>query len=175
MYKIIELFFSFFKIGAFSFGGGYAMLPFIEKEIIDNHKWLTDSQFIDLLALSQSSPGPIATNSATFVGYMQAGFLGSLISTLGVIGFSLIVLNLLCPYFQKYKNHPKFESVFFVLRPITLGFILASCISTYPKAITNFKSQIIFLISFFTLYFLKKIHPVWVILSFGALGILFKF
>ncbi|MDU7905379.1 MAG: chromate transporter, partial [Peptostreptococcaceae bacterium] len=80
MSKVLMLFLTFFKIGSFSFGGGYAMLPFIQQEFIDKFKFITNQEFLDLLALSQSTPGPIAINSATFIGYKVSGFWGSLAS-----------------------------------------------------------------------------------------------
>ena len=82
MNLLIQLFISFFKIGAFSFGGGYAMLPLLEKELIDKHQWISTSDFIDILAISEMTPGPISINSATFLGYKVAGVLGAIFSTL---------------------------------------------------------------------------------------------
>ncbi|NLV89566.1 MAG: chromate transporter, partial [Tissierellia bacterium] len=93
MENLIKLFISFFKIGAFSFGGGYAMLPLIKEEIIDVHGWLTNTEFIDIIAISEMTPGPIAINSATFLGYKVAGVLGSVVATIAVVLPSFIVMS----------------------------------------------------------------------------------
>ena len=96
MSEIILLFLIFLKIGAFSFGGGYAMLPFIQQEFISKYHFITNQEFLDLLAISQSTPGPVAINSATFVGFKTAGFFGSLAATIGVTIFALIGLTIIC-------------------------------------------------------------------------------
>lgn len=85
MKSIIELFLTFLKIGAFSFGGGYVMLPFIQREIVEGHQWLSQAEFIDVIGISQVTPGPIATNASTYVGYNVGGFWGALAGTTGVI------------------------------------------------------------------------------------------
>src|SRR5690554_6415833 len=103
---LLQLFASFFKIGAFSFGGGYAMLPLLEKEFIDKHNWLTTADFIDILAISEMTPGPIAINSATFLGYNVAGILGAIVSTLAVVLPSFIIITLMFKFIRKFKSSP---------------------------------------------------------------------
>src|SRR5690554_3236556 len=93
MRTLIELFISFFKIGAFSFGGGYAMLPLIKEETIEIHGWLTNAEFIDILAISEMTPGPIAINAATFLGYRVSGVIGSIVATIAVSLPSFIVMG----------------------------------------------------------------------------------
>ena len=90
----IQLFLTFFKIGAFSFGGGYAMIPFIQREVIDKHNWINLSNFSDIIGISQMTPGPVAVNTATFVGYKLAGVLGSFSATLGITVVSFILITL---------------------------------------------------------------------------------
>ncbi|WP_236877919.1 chromate transporter [Clostridioides difficile] len=107
MSEIILLFLIFLKIGAFSFGGGYAMLPFIQQEFISKYHFITNQEFLDLLAISQSTPGPVAINSATFVGFKTAGFFGSLAATVGVTIFALIGLTIISKLFSKFKNNKK--------------------------------------------------------------------
>lgn len=104
MHNIVKLFLSFFKIGAFSFGGGYAMLPLMKETVIDQHKWLTNSEFIDILAISEMTPGPIAINMATFLGYRVSGILGSIVATLSVILPSFIVMSLIFYFMNKFKD-----------------------------------------------------------------------
>ena len=130
MSKVLMLFLTFFKIGSFSFGGGYAMLPFIQQEFIDKFKFITNQEFLDLLALSQSTPGPIAINSATFIGYKVSGFWGSLASSIGVVIFSVLGLTIIAKLFDKFRENEKVSRVLSVLQPITLGFILAAVYSS---------------------------------------------
>ncbi len=103
---LIRLFWEFFKIGAFTFGGGYAMIPLIEKEIVNKYHWLTLEQFTDLIAISEMTPGPVAVNSATFVGYKVAKFWGAVASTLGVILPSFLVIWAIAFVFFQFQNNP---------------------------------------------------------------------
>ncbi|SHH26161.1 chromate transporter [Tepidibacter thalassicus] len=176
MYKILSLFkifIAFFKIGAFSFGGGYAMLPFIEREIIKLKGWLTYKEFLDVLAISQASPGPIAINSATFIGYKYYYILGSIFATLGVISFSIICMNILSPALEKYKDNKHLSKILKFLKPITVGFILSSAYSTFNKSIFDLYSFMIFLLSFILLNS-KKVHPIIIIIGFGLAGTILK-
>ncbi|MBQ1988903.1 MAG: chromate transporter, partial [Clostridia bacterium] len=90
--KALQLFLTFFKIGAFTFGGGYAMIPLIQKEVVEEKKWITDDDILEIIAIAESTPGPIAINSATFVGYRVCGFWGSFFSTLGVVLPSFVII-----------------------------------------------------------------------------------
>lgn len=103
MGTLIKLFISFFKIGAFSFGGGYAMLPLIEEEIIQVHNWLTATEFIDIIAVSEMTPGPIAVNSGTFLGYKIAGVIGSVVATTAVVLPSFLVMTLIFIFINRFK------------------------------------------------------------------------
>ena len=131
MSEIILLFLIFLKIGAFSFGGGYAMLPFIQQEFISKYHFITNQEFLDLLAISQSTPGPVAINSATFVGFKTAGFFGSLAATIGVTIFALIGLTIISKLFSKFKNNknkPKqvrnYSSFLYFNHPTVIFFLL---------------------------------------------------
>ncbi len=171
--NIVNLFLSFLKISAFSFGGGYAMLPFLEREIIHSKKWLSYKEFLDVLALSQASPGPIAINAATFIGYKQEFILGSIFATLGVISFSILCMNMISPAMEKYKENKYLSKILRILRPITIGFILASAYSTFNKSILDMYSFLLFIFSF-ALLFSKKIHPIFIIIGSGIVGIILK-
>lgn len=170
---LFDLFIVFFKIGAFSFGGGYAMLPFIEKEVIQIKEWLSFKEFLDLLAISQATPGPIAINSATFIGYKVQGILGGVTATVGLTIFSIICMNVISPALEKYKNSKHVLKLFNTLKPITIGFILSSAYSTYTKSILSINSFIIFCISLILL-FTKKIHPVLILIGFGIINVILK-
>ena len=174
MSKIILLFLIFLKIGAFSFGGGYAMLPFIQQEFINKYHFITNQEFLDLLAISQSTPGPIAINSATFVGFKTAGFWGSLAASVGVVIFSLIGLTIISHLLDKFKNNKKVENLLTVLRPITLGFILAAAVSSGKEITWGAYDIIAFLVA---LYLLKKekVGSIAIVFIFGAIGIFMAF
>ena len=92
--SLIQLFWAFFKIGLFTFGGGYAMIPLIQREVVENKKWVTDDEILGIIAIAESTPGPIAINSATFIGYKTCGFFGSLFATIGVVLPSFIIINI---------------------------------------------------------------------------------
>ena len=92
MKELWSIFLTFMKIGAFTFGGGYAMIPLIQKEAVENHKWVTDEDILNVVAIAESTPGPIAINAATFVGYQVAGFTGAVVATLGVVLPSFLII-----------------------------------------------------------------------------------
>jgi chromate transporter len=128
-----ELFWSFFKIGFISFGGGYAMIPVIEQEALA-HQWMTETQFAEGVALAGMSPGPIATNSAIYVGYHSAGVIGSVVAALGIILPSVIVIVLISAFFYKLHEHKVVKASFYGLRPIIVALIL---FAGYRLAIAN--------------------------------------
>ncbi len=165
----MKLFASFFKIGAFSFGGGYAMLPLIEEEIIA-HGWLTTKEFIDILAIAEMTPGPIAINSATFLGYKLAGVLGSITATFAVVLPSFIVMSLIVHFVVKFKNSPYVGWIFAGIRPIVLGLIGAAAVTVGKNAFIDIKSVLIAMIIFYAVSF-KKLNPIFSILLAGIMGI----
>lgn len=123
--KIIQLLWSFCKIGSFTFGGGFAMVPLIEREMIDRKGWVKRSEFLELLALAQSAPGPIALNMAVFVGYRVAGYRGALASVAGVVFPSFVVILLIAIYFVSFRQNPAVEAVFKGMRPAVVALIMA--------------------------------------------------
>ncbi len=169
MNLILNIFLTFFKIGAFSFGGGYAMIPFIEKEMVKTHGWITTKEFIDVLAISQMTPGPIAVNSSTFVGYKIAGVLGSISGTIGVILTSFTLMTILANYISKVKDSQALKSVFLGIRPAVLGLILSAAYSVSHEAITDFKGVIISAAVLIAILKLK-IHPILTIILSGIVG-----
>lgn len=143
----LQLFYVFFKIGLFSFGGGYAVLSLIQKEVVEKFNWISVSEFTEIVALSQVTPGPIAINSATYIGYTVTGnVFGSIFTTLGVVMPSFFVLSILVMFLNKYKNSLVIERAFKALRPVVLGLILAAGLSLLkPENFIDIKSYIIFL------------------------------
>ena len=120
-----ELFLVFFKIGAFTFGGGYAMIPLIRNEVVKKKRWLNDNEFMDMLAIAQSIPGPIALNTALFVGNKRLGFKGSLFSAAGIILPSFIIILLIAILFSQFSDNPIVERIFKGIRPAVVALIAA--------------------------------------------------
>lgn len=168
---VLDLFVTFFKIGALGFGGGLAMLPYIEQQVSHYHNWLTEGEFLDLLAIAQSTPGPIAINSSTFVGFRTAGVIGAIVACIGVVFFAVFAINLLSSFLDKNVENPRVKQLFLTLRPITVGLILAAAFSTGQKVLVDWPSVGIALVAFFLLSRFK-LHPIVVVLSFGAVGAL---
>ncbi|MDO4589112.1 MAG: chromate transporter [Fusobacterium sp.] len=142
----LQLFLVFFKIGLFSFGGGYTVLSLIQKDVVEEFCWITTGEFTEIVALSQVTPGPIAINSATYIGYKVTGnVFGSMFTTLGVVLPSFIVLALILMFLHRFKNSLVVERAFKALRPAVLGLILAAGLSLLkPENFVDTKSYIIF-------------------------------
>lgn len=118
-----ELFYAFFKIGLFTVGGGYASLPLIENEVVHSQGWLTIQEYMDIVTISQITPGPIAINSATFVGTKVAGILGAVIATVGTVAPSIIIALILAKVYYKYRNVTVMQGVLMGLRPAVVALI----------------------------------------------------
>jgi len=135
----LKLLFSFIKIGLFSFGGGYAMIPLIQKEI-EMYGWISPSEFVDIIAIAEMTPGPVAVNSATFVGYKAAGLMGSVVATIGVALPSLILILAVSEFFFKFQNNPINNMIFYGVRPVITGMIAAAGVFVAETAI--FKTEV---------------------------------
>lgn len=170
---IFELFITFFKIGLFTFGGGYAMLPLIQEEMIA-HNWIAVDQFLDIVAVSQMTPGAIAINNATFVGYKLAGIPGIIATTFGVISPSLIIITIVATLMKKFSDHPYVEAAWTGIRPAVVGLIMVAVISLGKEAITSYQGIIIAIISLL-LIAKFKLHPILVIVVSGFLGFSFGY
>lgn len=184
----LQLFYTFFKIGLFGFGGGYAMLSMIQGEVVTRYGWLTPQEFTDIVAISQMTPGPIGINSATYVGYTtiaeqygtSMGVLGSSIATFAVVLPSFILMLTISKFFLKYQKHPSVEAVFSGLRPAVVG-LLASAALVLMNA-ENFSSPdedmysfiisiIIFLVAFIGTRKYKA-NPILMIIACGIAGLI---
>lgn len=165
-----KLIWTFFKIGAFSFGGGYAMLPFIEREIVNNNKWINSSQFLDIIGISQMTPGPIAINSATFVGYKVSGILGSISATIGVVLMSFILVSIVQKTMVKFKESTIIKNGLLGMRPILIALIINAFFSLAKSAYLDWQSVVITLITAGALLS-KKIHPILTIVLAAVLGV----
>ena len=177
----LQLFYTFFKIGLFGFGGGYAMLSMIQGEVVTRYGWLTSQEFTDIVAISQMTPGPIGINSATYVGFTATGSVwGSIIATLAVVLPSFILMLAISKFFLKYQKHPVVEAVFNGLRPAVVG-LLASAALVLMNA-ENFSSPkedmysfiiscLIFLVAFIGTR-KYKINPILMIVVCGIAGLI---
>lgn len=180
---LLELFLTFFKIGAFTFGGGYAMLPFIQKEVIA-HAWLTEEELINFIAVSESTPGPFAVNVSTYVGTETAGIPGALCATLGVILPSFLIILIVAHCYAKFSKSRIVNGCMTGLRPAVIGMIAAAVLSTgktvfFPKGtgfdlatltgISFIGCAVIFAVMLFLA--LKKKHPIMIIALSALAGI----
>jgi len=174
----LKLFLSFFKIGLFSFGGGYAMIPLIQKEI-ETNGWLTHRQFIDIIAVSQVTPGPIAVNSATFVGYKVAGLGGALISTIGVALPTFILAVILSKIVKNAAQNPILQGMLHGVRPVVLSLISLAAVYVANEVLFSsaqylgieWASVLLIVISFFAVIKFK-VHPILLIFLAGFAGLL---
>lgn len=177
----LKLFWAFFQVGLFSIGGGYAALPLIQQQIVDNYGWLSVTEFADLIVIAESTPGPIALNAATFVGTQIAGLGGAIIATIGFITPSAIIISLLYFLYRRYKNLRFVSDALKGLRPAVVGFIAAAAMtvlkltffsnSAATVGLINIASIVIFTLALFILRKFKA-KPILVMLGSGILGLL---
>ena len=131
--RIRTLFLTFFKIGAFTFGGGYAMIPLIQREIVEKHGWMTDEDILDIFAIAESTPGPIAINSATFVGWRVAGFWGAALATTGVVLPSFVIILLISFLLTGFADIPAVQYAFFGIRAGVMALLMKALWTMYKK------------------------------------------
>lgn len=180
----LQLFYTFFKIGLFGFGGGYAMISMIQGEVVTRHEWLSSNEFTDIIAISQMTPGPIGINSATYVGYSAVvnagyshavGILGSTIATVSVVLPSFILMVLISKFFLKYQKHPIIASVFEGLRPGVVGLLAAAALVLMNRenfGTYNWKilTSIILFAGTFIASYRYKVNPILLIVICGIIG-----
>lgn len=177
----LQLFYTFSKIGLFGFGGGYAMLSMIQGEVVTRYDWVSTQEFTDIVAISQSTPGPIGINAATYVGFTATGSIwGSVIATFAVVLPSFILMLTISKFFLKYQKHPAVEAVFSGLRPAVVGLLASAALvlmnvenfgSPTDDTYTFVISIIIFLVAFIGT---KKYHanPILMIIACGIAGLI---
>ena len=161
-----QLFWSFFKIGGLTFGGGYAMIPIIQHEIIANRKWISPDDFIELLALAQTSPGPIALNTAVFVGYKIKGFWGAVIATLGTVLPAFFIILIIAMFFQDFAKYPMVERAFKGMRPAVVA-LIAAPVYNMLKGLGFFRIILAIVVAVVVGFF--GVSPVWFLMA-GAIG-----
>ena len=171
---LFTIYFAFFKVGAFTFGGGLAMMPMLQKELIEKKQWLTEEELIDYYAVGQSTPGIIAVNVATFVGYKRAGILGGIFGTLGIISPSLIIIMILANLINSISDYPIVQKALTGINVAVAALLTSVIINFAKKTIKNVWNAIFMLISFLLIFALKV--PSSIVILFGlATGIILTF
>lgn len=166
---ILQLFTIFFKIGAFTIGGGYAMIPLIEAEIVTKKGWVTKEDFLDLLAIAQSAPGVFAVNIAIFIGYRLRGVRGCIVTALGAILPSFLIILCIALFFLRFKENPTVEAIFKGIRPAVVALIAAPTFNLAKAAKINRYTIWIPIISALLIWLLG-FSPIWIILLAGIGG-----
>lgn len=181
MMGFLSLFYEFFKIGLFSVGGGLATLPFL-YELAEKSHWFDVSDISNMVAISESTPGPLGVNMATFVGFQHSGILGSITAVTGLVLPSLLIILIIAGILDKFSKNKNVKYVFYGLRAASSALIAAAGLSIFKLAFFNSQTNSFFwqggilaLVLAFILYKFKKIHPVWLIFISAVVGIIFKF
>lgn len=176
MMTLLQLFLSYLKIGFFGFGGGYAMLSLIHSEVVVSHQWLTNSEFSDIVAISQMTPGPIAINSATYIGYEVAGFWGSVVATIAVSLPALSIMLLLTIFFLRLRDNRYVKGVVAGMRPVVIGMIASAALllifptSSEGASFIDGWSWVIFVATLVASA--RKVNPILLIVISGLVGII---
>lgn len=165
MRESLSLFYSFFKIGLFTFGGGYAMIPLVQREVV-RKGWILEDQFLELLTLAQSAPGPLALNTAVFVGYRVKGYRGVALSVFGIILPSFVIILIIAIYLHSFRDNHVVAAVFKGIRPAVVALMLAPVFG-FSKGLGWKRGVLVVVAAFLVWYF--SISPVYLII-FGALG-----
>lgn len=172
MKKLLDLFLTFFKIGAFTFGGGYAMIALIEEEVVTNKGWITTEEILDIIAIAETTPGPISVNASTYIGYKVGGIKGSVLATLGVILPSFVIISVLSIFITKFKENKIVDLIFKGIRSgiIVLIFNAAFRLTKkVPKEIFTYSILVLIIVS--TLIF--KVNVILMLIISAILGILY--
>lgn len=178
---LLQLFISFLQVGALSFGGGYASMPLIQEQVINVHHWLTVSEFTDLISISQMTPGPIAVNSATFVGIKIAGIPGAIVATIGCILPSILLVTVISHFYLKYRNLSLLQEILKMLRPAVVSLIATAGVSILVTAffgesglmtIKNIKYQMVVIFIICMVMLMKyRLDPVLVMVLAGVMNV----
>ena len=177
MKKLLGLFWVFFKIGAFTFGGGYAMIPIIQREVVENKKWVTDDDILNVIAIAESTPGPIAINSATFIGYKVSGVLGAAFATLGVVIPSFVIISVIAYFLNKFSEIKAVQYAFYGIRAGVLALVIKALITMYKKMPKTAIAYGIALFAFIAsvIFDIINVSIIYVILACAVIGLVSSF
>ena len=171
MKALLELFLAFARIGVMTFGGGYAMIPMLEREIVEKHGWASSEELMDYYAVGQCTPGVIAVNTATFVGYSVAGVPGGITATLGVVFPSLVIITVIAGILTNFADLPAVKSAFAAIRVCVCVLIFNAVMKLWKKAVPD-KATLVLCLVVLLLSFFLNISPVWFVICCAVLGIL---
>ena len=177
MKKLWQLFLVFFKIGAFTFGGGYAMIPIIQREVVENKKWVTDDDILNVIAIAESTPGPIAINSATFIGYKVAGVIGAACATLGVVIPSFVIISVIAYFLNKFSEIKAVQYAFYGIRAGGLALVIKALITMYKKMPKTAIAYGVALFAFIAsvIFDIINVSIIYVILACAVIGLVSSF
>ena len=177
MKKLLGLFLVFFKIGAFTFGGGYAMIPIIQREVVENKKWVTDDDILNVIAIAESTPGPIAINSATFIGYKVAGVIGAACATLGVVIPSFVIISVIAYFLNKFSEIKAVQYAFHGIRAGVLALVIKALITMYKKMPKTAIAYGVALFAFIAsvIFDIINVSIIYVILACAVIGLVSSF
>ncbi len=171
--QLATLFITFAVIGVTTFGGGYAMLPALQREVVEKRRWANDEEIMDWYAIGQCTPGVIAVNTATFVGQKQAGVIGGIVATLGVVFPSLVIITIIAAFIQNFAHLPAVQSAFAGIRVCVCVLILNAVVKLWKKSVIDWKTLLIF-IAVFLGSVLLDISPVVYVVAAALAGIIIK-
>ena len=174
MKTLIDLFFTFCRIGGLTFGGGYAMLPIIQKEIVEEKKWATEEEVLDYYAVGQCTPGIIAVNTATFIGYKVHGIIGAIVATLGVVFPSLIIITIIAALLKNFANYSIVQHAFSGIRVVVIAWIVSAILKLAKTSIKNSTTLIIAIIAFILVAFVN-LSPIYIVIAAACIGLILKF
>lgn len=171
--QLIEMFWTFFKIGAFTLGGGFAMIPLIKDEFVDKQKWIKEDEFLDTIAITQSAPGAVAINVSIFIGYKLSGYIGAIVAAFGIVLPSFLIILFVALFYTDVKSNLLVQKAFKGIFPAIVVLILSAAFNL-RKAAFEYRSGVwITVISLFSLI-ITNLHPIFVILTAGVVGIIFN-
>lgn len=168
MRELLTMFGSFFKIGLFTFGGGYAMVPIIQREVIDRRGWVDRDEFVELLTLAQSAPGPIALNTSVFVGYKVRGYAGALAALLGVVVPAFTVILIVAIYFAQFRENVYVNAAFKGMRPAVVALIVSPIVSL-SRGMGAWKYALAAAVALFVWW--SGVSPIWLIIVAAGVGV----
>lgn len=173
MKELFKLFTTFAKIGTFTFGGGYAMLSLLQKEIVENHKWATEEELLDYYAIAQCTPGVIAVNTATFIGAKKAGIAGGIAATLGVVFPSIVIITVIAAFITHFLEYEIVQHILGGIRAAVAVLIINSVITMGKKSIVDVVCVIIAAVSFL-LSLIFSLSPILIVIAAAALGLVLR-
>lgn len=173
MKDIWQIFTIFARIGAFTFGGGYAMLPILVKEIVEEKKWASEGELIDYYAIGQCTPGIIAVNTATMIGYKRKGIPGAIAATMGMVFPSLVIIMLIASFFQRFQDYQLVQHAFAGIQITVVALILDIVVKMWKRSVKDYTGVLIFVLGFILLAFFG-ISPIIVVVSSAFIGIIIQ-